>query len=315
MTHIKGRQASKHTKKSPSRRTVGRTRLDAVRGTRGKHREPYKGTARSVLPTHHKGTSDFLSRGTDKKIRSRNDEMRQPSASYPMRINRYIALQGHSTRRGADELIEKGLVFLNRRPAKLGDIVQESDTVEVRRSGKLPTYTYIAFHKPAGVNTHPEITGEKDILTLLPKDLRQQKLFPLGRLDKDSEGLILLTNDGRVTDRLLNPIYNHEKTYEVKTKQPLRNNFKEKMEGGVNIEGYVTKPCTVQILGEKRFRVTLTEGKTHQIRRMVAALFNEVAALRRISVMNIRLNNLPSGGYRVIEGKEREEFLANLALT
>jgi pseudouridine synthase len=94
----------------------------------------------------------------------------------------------------------------------------------------------------------------------------------------------------------------------------LRNNFKEKMEGGVNIEGYMTKPCKVEILSEKRFRVTLTEGKTHQIRRMCAALFNEVAALRRISVMNIRLNNLPSGAYRMIEGKEREEFLKTLSL-
>jgi len=234
--------------------------------------------------------------------------------TFPMRINRYLALQGHSTRRGADEMIEKGLVFLNRRPAKVGDTVQKTDTVEVRRSGKMPVYTYIAINKPSGVNTHKETTGEKDVVSTLPKDLQQLNLFPVGRLDKDSEGLIILTNDGRVTDRLLNPIYDHEKTYEVKTKMLLRNNFKEKMEGGVNIEGYMTKPCKVEILSEKRFRVTLTEGKTHQIRRMCAALFNEVAALRRISVMNIRLNNLPSGAYRMIEGKEREEFLKTLSL-
>lgn len=225
-------------------------------------------------------------------------------------------------------MIEKGLVFLNRRPAKLGDMVQKSDTVEVRRSGKMPVYTYIAFNKPSGVNAHKETTGEQDIVSTLPKDLQQLKLFPLGRLDKDSEGLIILTNDGRVTDRLLNPIYNHEKTYEVKTKMPLRNNFKEKMEAGVVIEGkhplprgegwgegYKTKPCKVEILGERRFRMTLTEGKTHQIRRMCAALFNEVAGLRRISVMNIRLNNnLPSGGYRAIQGAELAEFLKGLSL-
>ena len=231
-----------------------------------------------------------------------------------MRINRYLAIKGEGTRRGADELIEKGQVFINGTRAKLGDSVLETDRIEVRRSGKLPSYTYIAFNKPAGVNTHHEETQEKDIVSMLPKNLQQLKLFPLGRLDKDSEGLMILTNDGRVTDRLLNPIHGHTKTYDVKTKQPLRNNFKEKMEQGVNIEGYITKPCTVEIVGEKRFRVTLTEGKTHQIRRMVAALFNEVAALRRISVMNIRLNNLPSGSYRVIEGKEREEFLKGLSL-
>ena len=234
--------------------------------------------------------------------------------TFPMRINKYLALHNHGTRRGADELIEKGQVFINRRPAKLGDIVQKSDAVEVRRTGKTPTYTYLAFNKPSGVNTHQETTGEKDVVSMLPKDLRQLKLFPLGRLDKDSEGLIILTNDGRVTDRLLNPIYNHEKTYEVKTKMPLRNNFKEKMEAGVNIEGYTTKPCTIEILGEKKFRVTITEGKTHQIRRMCVALFNEVASLRRISVMNIRLNNTPSGAYRIIEKEELAEFLHSLSL-
>lgn len=211
-------------------------------------------------------------------------------------------------------MIEKGLVFLNRRPAKLGDTVQKTDTVEVRRSGKMPVYTYIAFNKPSGINTHKEDTGKPDIVSTLPKDLQQLKLFPLGRLDLDSDGLIILTNDGRVTDRLLNPIYNHEKSYEVKTKMPLRNNFKEKMEAGVMIEGYKTKPCKVEILGEKRFRVTLTEGKTHQIRRMCAALFNEVSGLRRISVMNIRLHNLPSGGYRHIQGADLAEFLKELSL-
>lgn len=235
--------------------------------------------------------------------------------TFPIRINRYLALHNHGTRRGADELIEKGQVFLNRRPAKLGDVVQKSDTVEVRRSGKMPTYIYIAFNKPIGVNTHKETTGTKDAIGMLPKSMQMLKLFPLGRLDKDSEGLLILTNDGRVTDRLLNPIYNHEKSYEVKTKMPLRSNFKAKMEAGVNIEGYTTKPCKVEILGDKKFRVTLTEGKTHQIRRMCATLFNEVASLRRISIMNIRLNNLPSGGYRVIEGKERAEFLTGLSLS
>ena len=279
----------------------------------------YTGGTMQSRPRHTHATAARKSPAAKSAVRRHSKQSAHAPQSvltptFPMRINKYLALHKHGTRRGADELIEKGQVFINRRPAKLGDIVQKPDAVEVRRTGKTPTYTYIAFNKPSGVNTHQETTGEKDVVSMLPKDLRQLRLFPLGRLDKDSEGLIILTNDGRVTDRLLNPIYNHEKMYEVKVKIPLRNNFKEKMGAGVNIEGYTTKPCKIEILNEKKFRVTLTEGKMHQIRRMCAALFNEVASLRRISIMNIRINNLPSGGYRIIQNEELAEFLRSLSL-
>jgi len=230
-----------------------------------------------------------------------------------MRINQYVAMKGHATRRGADELVQKGLVLVNSKRAKLGDKVSETDTVEVRFRGP-KAYIYLAYHKPVGMDTHKEDTGTPDVLSSLPADLKRMKPFPVGRLDKASRGLIILTNDGRITDRLLNPKYEHEKTYEITTKKPLRDNFKEKMEQGVRIEGYVTKPAQVSILGENRFRVTITEGKTHQIRRMVAALFNEVGDLKRTSVMNVKLGPLKQGTYRRIEGKELEILLTSIGL-
>ena len=235
-------------------------------------------------------------------------------SEYPMRINKYLARLNHGTRRGVDELIEKGQVFLNGRRAQLGDKVTETDKVEVRRSGKMPTYAYFAFNKPVGLITLAQNKSEKDIVRSLPKDVAQYKVFPIGRLDKESEGLIILTNDARVTDRLLNPKYEHEKTYEVMVKLPFRSNFKEKMETGVNIEGYVTKPARVQVLGDKRARITLTEGKTHQIRRMLVALFNEVTDLKRVSIMNVTLGKLAPGSWRKIEGAELEHLLSDLGL-
>lgn len=231
-----------------------------------------------------------------------------------MRLNKYLAMKGYATRRDADTMIEKKKVFVNGSIASVGDKVMESDVVEVRGQQRPQAYAYIAFNKPVGMDTHREATGEKNVLDALPSDLRRLSLFPVGRLDKASHGLILLTNDGRVTDRLLNPKHAHEKTYEVRTKKPLRSNFKEKMEGGVNIEGYVTQPAKVQILGENRFRVTLTEGKTHQVRRMVAALFNEVSDLKRTSIMNVKMGPMKEGGYRVLESKELAILLSSLGL-
>ena len=236
-----------------------------------------------------------------------------------VRINKYLAAKGYSTRRGADELIIKGKVFINGMPAELGSKVLESDVVEVRQRAKtLAKYTYIVFNKPVGMLTNHDsgvaAKNTRDIMSSLPKDLQALKLFPVGRLDKDSHGLIILTNDGRVTDRLLNPMHEHSKVYEVTVKDTLRNNFKEKIEAGIDIEGYMTKPAKVKILSEKKFLIEITEGKTHQIRRMVAALWNEVVDLKRISVMNISLGKVAPGSYRKVEGKELEEFLKGLGL-
>ncbi|MBU1292911.1 rRNA pseudouridine synthase [Patescibacteria group bacterium] len=255
-----------------------------------------------------------MKRPTPKK-RVRPTPTPAPTGSpFPMRLNKYLALKGYATRRDADLLIEKKKVFVNGTVAHVGDKVRELDTVEVRSGGRPKAYAYLAFNKPAGMDTHREATGEKNVLDALPADIKRLSLFPVGRLDKASHGLLLLTNDGRITDRLLNPKHAHEKTYEVRTKLPLRSSFKEKMEQGVSIEGYVTKPAHVELLGDNRFRITLTEGKTHQIRRMVVALFNEVTELKRIGIMNIKMGPVKSGGYRPIEGKELTTFLRLLGL-
>lgn len=235
---------------------------------------------------------------------------------FPMRINKYLANKGHATRREADTLIEKGLVFINDKKATLGDKVNAADTVEVRNR-PLRQYVYLAFNKPKGVSTLADERsekGEKDVIDMLPSDLKRLRLFPLGRLDKSSSGLMLLTNDGRVTDRLLHPDYDHEKTYEVTTKLSLRPSFAVHMEQGVDIEGYKTRPAEVEVVGERRFLITLTEGKKHQIRRMVVAMHNEVEDLKRVRILNIRLGNLPLGGYRRLEGKELAAFLTSLGL-
>lgn len=220
---------------------------------------------------------------------------------FPMRINQYLAWQKHSTRRGGDELVQKKQILINGRFAELGDKVNEKDVVEVLKSKKPRGYLYFAYNKPVGETTDTPIFLNKEI-------------FPLGRLDKDSNGLMLLTNDGRVTDRLLNPEYAHEKEYIVTVMDKLRPNFKQKMETGVNIEGYLTKKCKVELLNDFTFGITLTEGKKHQIRRMCVALHNQVKDLKRTRMMNIELGKLPPGSHRAIGGEELNTFLKSLGL-
>lgn len=215
-----------------------------------------------------------------------------------MRINKYLALKKISTRRGADELIRNKKVFINGKLAVLGSKVLETDKVEVK-GAENKEYKYFAYNKPIGVETDSPEIG----------------LFPLGRLDKASHGLLILTNDGRITDALLNPKYFHEKEYVVKTLNKLRSSFKKNMETGVTIEGaknetpYTTKKCKVKILSEFSFKIILTEGKKHQIRRMCSALFQEVADLKRERIMNVKLNNLKPSQMREIKGEELITFL------
>jgi 23S rRNA pseudouridine2604 synthase len=233
---------------------------------------------------------------------------------FPMRLNKYLAHRGVSTRRDADTLIAAGRIFVNGNRAVMGMKVEEKDEVEVRGKGAKRDYAYYAFNKPRGVITHSPQGDEADILSTLPKDLRGLGLFPIGRLDKDSHGLIILTNDGRVTDRLLNPSSEHEKEYLVKTKLPLRASFKKHMESGVDIEGYVTKPAKIRIAGEKSFSIVITEGKKHQIRRMLVAMHNEVVDLKRTRIMNVRIGALKVGEARALDGKDLNVFLSGLGL-
>ena len=247
-------------------------------------------------------------RATEKKA----TQVATPEAVFPMRINKYLAVKGYATRKDADLLITKNHVFVNGARAQVGMSITEADLVEVKAPRK--SYVYLACNKPIGLSTLANERGEKDVLSLFPSDLKRLRLFPLGRLDKASSGLLLVTNDARVTDRLLNPKYDHEKTYVVTTKEPLRASFKEYMEKGVNIEGYETRPAKVNIQGEKQFEITLKEGKRHQIRRMVVAMHNEVKDLKRTKVMNITLGKLAPGAYRRLDDKELGIFLTSLGL-
>jgi len=231
---------------------------------------------------------------------------------FPMRINRYLAWKKHSTRKGGDELISKKKVFINGRLAVLGDKITEKDVVEVRFTGKEKKLVYFVYNKPKGVTTHSAQGGEKDIKQDVSHSVALRDAFPVGRLDRNSSGLLVLTNDGRITDSLLNPEFEHEKEYVVTVGEKLRSSFKKNMEGGVKIEGYITKPCKVKVLNENTFLVTLTEGKKHQIRRMCSALFQEVRELKRIRIMNVKLGDLPEGSFRPLQGEELKTFLEGL---
>ena len=232
---------------------------------------------------------------------------------YPIRINKYLALHNYATRKGADELIKKGYVFINGRKAVLGDQVYREGEVEV--SDKIPKkdYVYYAYNKAVGVSTNPDIKT-KDILQVTKF---KEKVFPIGRLDKDSHGLIIMTNDGRVTDRLLAPQYVHEKEYVVKVEPNFSDKFIELMANGVHFDKFISKKCKVWKTTSKSkdtFNIILTEGKKRQIRRMCEALHHTVVNLKRIRVMNIELGRLNEGEYREIKGDELDTLLKSLQL-
>lgn len=235
------------------------------------------------------------------------------STSYPLRINKYLALHNYATRKGADELIKKGYVFINGRKAVLGDQVYRDGEVTV--SDKIPkkNYVYYAYNKAVGVSTNPDVKS-KDILQVTKWKVA---VFPIGRLDKDSRGLIIMTNDGRVTDRLLAPQYVHEKEYVVKVEPNFSDKFIEFMANGVHFDKFISKKCKVWKTTSKSkdtFNIILTEGKKRQIRRMCEALHHTVINLKRIRVMNIELGKLNEGEYREIKGEELDILLKSLQL-
>lgn len=238
--------------------------------------------------------------------------------SYPIRINKYLALKNYSTRVGGDDLVKKGLVFINGRKAILGDKVNEDDKVTVTTKGIKKEYVYYAYNKNINISTNPDTTSQ-DILkvTRFPDCAgRPVKVFPIGRLDKDSHGLILMTNDGRVTDRLLSPKYVHEKEYVVKVEPNFSDKFIKLMSNGVHFDKFISKKCKVSRKPNSKdtFHIVLTEGKKRQIRRMCEALHHNVIDLKRIRIMNIELNEIPLGEFREIKGKELETFLKSLQL-
>jgi len=233
---------------------------------------------------------------------------------YPMRINKYLAHHGYSTRRGADVLIERGDVQLNGRTAVVGDKVHKGDRVEVHNARPKESYTYLAYHKPKDVVTHGAQGNEREIADTLALQAPGLAVFPVGRLDKNSTGLILLTDDGRIVEPLLSPDYPHEKEYKVKVNERLRSNFAEKMSSGVDIGGYTTKPCKVIKIDKHTFRIVLTEGKNHQIKKMTNALGYTVNTLHRTRIMNVRLGALRANTYRHLKQGERSTLLSSLGL-
>lgn len=231
-----------------------------------------------------------------------------------MRINKYLALKKIASRREADVLIEKKQIMVNGKTAVLGQLVNESDVVEV--VGNTKQYVYLAYYKGRGVITHSPEGDEVDIATRLKNDYNLRDISPVGRLDKDSEGLMLLTNDGRVTGPLLAPESGHEKEYEVTVDKPVTGMFLKLMSLGVNIEGYKTKPTrvTAHPRSQRTFNIILQEGKKHQIRRMCAALGYQVQDLKRVRIMSILLGELKPNQYRKISGNELRSLLKALDL-
>jgi len=215
------------------------------------------------------------------------------------------------SRREADELIKLGKVKINKRKAVLGDKVLENDEVELSDDFQKKLF-YYAYNKPVGIVTHSAQGKEKSI-----RDVAKipQKVFPIGRLDKDSWGLIILTNDGRITDKILNPEKEHEKEYAVRVNKDMSESFLSKMARGVKLDdGYKTKECKMQKINDAMFSIILTEGKKRQIRRMCTALGYAVVDLKRVRVMNIQIKSLKPGEFREIKGVELHDFLTGLGL-
>ena len=233
---------------------------------------------------------------------------------YPVRLNMYLARQGYSTRRGADDLIRTGKVTVNGKVATLGQKVHERDAIVVQGVRAKGSYTYLVYHKPKGIVTHGAQGNEEEICDRIKKINPTVDVFPVGRLDKKSTGLILLTDDGRIVEPLLSPNSGHEKEYRVTVNERIRKEFVTCMQKGVDIGGYTTKPCVVRKTGPNTFTIQLTEGKNHQIKRMCSALGYTVNELARVRIMHIRLGRLRPGTYRHLKGPELQELFSALGI-
>lgn len=225
------------------------------------------------------------------------------------RVNKYLSEIGFCSRRAADKLIEQGRITINGKVPEMGTKVKPRDVVrvdgQIASAPKQHKHVYIALHKPQGIVCTTDTKREKD--NIIDFVNHPQRIFPIGRLDKPSEGLILLTNDGDIVNKILRARNNHEKEYVVSTYQPLRPDFVEKMSNGVPILGTVTRKCEVEQIGESRFRIVLTQGLNRQIRRMCEHLGYQVRRLKRIRIMNIKLD-LDPGQWRDLTEAELTEL-------
>ena len=225
------------------------------------------------------------------------------------RINKYLSEVGYCSRRVADRLIEEGKVTINGVIPELGTKVEEGDQVEVEgqsleKSTKQKNI-YLAFNKPVGIVCTTDRKVEPNNVIDFIK--YPKRIFPIGRLDKLSEGLIFLTNDGDIVNKILRARNNHEKEYIVKVNRPINSDFIKSMSNGVEILDTITKYCFVKQLGPRNFKIILTQGLNRQIRRMCEALGYRVKSLKRVRIMNINLD-VPTGEYRELSKEELLEL-------
>ncbi len=222
-------------------------------------------------------------------------------------INKFISDSGLCSRREAERFITEERVTINKKPAKLGNRVRQNDVVKLdgERINSSVNEIYIAFNKPVGIICTTEMHVRNNIIHYInyPK-----RMFPIGRLDKDSEGLIFLTNDGNIVNKILRAGNNHEKEYIVTVNKPITENFIDKMSNGLPILGATTKKCVVEQQTEFGFKIILTQGLNRQIRRMCEYLGYDVKKLKRTRIMNIGLKNIKLGEWRDFTEKEVDEL-------
>ena len=242
------------------------------------------------------------------------------------RLQKILSARGIASRRKAEEYIERGLVTVNGKKAVIGQKADAAvDRIEV--SGEVleerQEMLYLLLNKPVGVvtsnvakrltGTSPEALAERTVRDLLPPAL-QGKVFPVGRLDKNSEGLLLLTNDGALANRLTHPKFDHEKEYEVETEKEIFEGALDKMRQGIKIMGEITKPAIIKKTGSRTFRIALTEGKNRQIRRMCQKVGNAVTSLKRIRIVSLTDTRLAPGKIRPLTDSERSALLASVGV-
>lgn len=224
------------------------------------------------------------------------------------RINKYLSEIGYCSRRAADKLIEQGRILINNAPPEMGVKIDSSD--EIKIDGKLilntnKRFIYLAFNKPVGIVCTTDTRFEKN--NIIEYINYPERIFPIGRLDKPSEGLILLTNDGDIVNKILRSRNHHEKEYLVEVNKPIDDQFIRKMSNGLPILDTITKECTVEKISKFRFKIILTQGLNRQIRRMCEYLDYNVVKLKRIRIMNISLD-MPVGKHRELSDNEFNEL-------
>ena len=228
-----------------------------------------------------------------------------------MRLNKYLSESGACSRREADEYISEGRVTVNGKPAVLGTQVNDGDDVRldgdrIGAARKKTKPVYIALNKPVGITCTTERHVQGNIVDFVN---HPERVFPIGRLDKDSEGLILLTNDGDIVNEILRSENKHDKEYIVGVDAAITPEFVEQMAAGVRLSDATTRPCKVRKLGPKMFAIILQQGLNRQIRRMCEALGYTVTSLQRVRIMHIRLGELPLGRWRQLSPQEIAPFL------